>query len=194
MIIGITGKIGSGKTTLAQYLVEQHDYKEYSFANPLKEIAIILGFSHEQVYGTQENKLEIHPYWNISAREFLQKAGTELFRQQLPCLIPSMQNIWINLFKMNYNNNQELYVISDVRFLDEVKAIVDLGGIIIRTKRTNPVISTRGNEIRHVSELEMDLIRPDYVIDNDQLSKDESKKAIDHILKVEYEKRGKLKV
>ena len=57
MIIGITGKIGSGKSTLAQILEEKFGYTEYSMATPLKEIGRIFGFTEEQLYGTQEQKL-----------------------------------------------------------------------------------------------------------------------------------------
>lgn len=60
MIIGITGKIGSGKSTLSSYLTENHNYEEYSMAKPLKEIGKIFGFNDQQLYGTQEQKLEIH--------------------------------------------------------------------------------------------------------------------------------------
>jgi len=72
MIIGISGFIGSGKTTAANYLV-QKGFKEYSMAGPLKKIAEIFHFELHQLYGTQEQKLELNKYWNISGREFLQK-------------------------------------------------------------------------------------------------------------------------
>ena len=39
-IIGITGKGRSGKTTVAEYLQKVYDYKETSFAVPLKEACI----------------------------------------------------------------------------------------------------------------------------------------------------------
>lgn len=186
MLIGITGKIGSGKSTLAQYLVDQHGYEEYSFADPLKQIAMVLGFTEQQVYGTQENKLEIHPYWGISGREFLQKAGTELFRQELPRLIPSMKNIWIELFRLRYEENPKLYVVSDVRFLDEAKIIKELGGIVIRTKRTNLAVSDSKTELKHSSETEMERINVDYTIDNDFYTIQDAQTCICNILDYEY--------
>ena len=37
MIIGICGLIGSGKDTIADYLVEQHNFQKMSFADKLKD-------------------------------------------------------------------------------------------------------------------------------------------------------------
>lgn len=166
-IIGITGKIGSGKTTIANYLVDKYDYTEYGMADPLKGIGKLFGFSDRQLYGTQEEKLEIHPYWNVSARHFLQKVGTDLFREHLHEVLPEMKmegTIWVEIFKMENNRFPKQYVISDIRFLDEAKAIKDMGGIIIRTVRGD---TSGGNTYtKHRSEMEMDKIDADYTIDN----------------------------
>lgn len=169
-LIGITGKIGAGKSTLATIL-QKYGYTEYSFATPLKQIAEIFGFSKESLYGSQEDKLKIHEKWGISARYFLQKLGTDIFRISLKDKIPEMKidnSIWIELFKLKYNPSIKT-VISDVRFLDEAKAIKELGGIIIKIERTNNRYdkSSETNSNTHVSEIEMEQIRPDIIIQND---------------------------
>jgi dephospho-CoA kinase len=142
MIIGITGKIGSGKSTLAEYLTDSYGYIEYSFATPLKQIGEIFGFSQMELYGTQEQKLEVNKLWGVSAREFLQKVGTELFRESLPKVLPDLKirrGIWSDIFRNVYEKKPELYVVSDVRFLDEYQTIKDLGGIVIRITRDDTV-------------------------------------------------------
>lgn len=177
MLIGITGKIGSGKSTLATFLQEKYGYTEDSMANPLKKIGSIFRFTDRQLYGTQEEKLEVHPYWKISSRTFLQKVGTQIFRDILPTVIPEMHienTVWIDLFKMRYSEGPKTVVISDVRFLDEEKAIRELGGIIIRTIRTNKVSSPSQEEHRHVSETEMEQIKADITVDNDAMNIEES--------------------
>lgn len=184
MIIGITGKIGSGKSTTAEILVK-NGYTEYSMSSPLKEIGKVFGFTHEQLYGSQEQKLQIHPHWGCSARTFLQKAGTELFRETMPKVIPEMKiehTIWIDLFKLKYQRDPKSYVISDVRFLDEANVIKELGGIIIRTVRDNKISSDNKIEHVHRSELEMESIIPDYIIDNNILSKEDLYTALAKII------------
>jgi dephospho-CoA kinase len=165
MLIGITGKIGSGKSTAASYLQKQHDLMEYSMAGPLKKIGAAFGFTQEQLYGTQEQKLQIHPYWGISSREFLQKVGTELFREQLPKVLPNMKikrTIWCEIFRLDCQTHDYGVVVSDVRFLDEVDTIHEMGGTVIRIVRPGLDESST-----HRSELEMDSIKADYTIVND---------------------------
>jgi dephospho-CoA kinase len=166
MIIGITGRIGSGKTTAAEYLIK-NGFKEYSMAGPLKEIGRIFHFEQHQLYGTQEQKLEINEHWGISSRHFLQKFGTDICRNALPKTIPDMKigdTIWVRLFEIEQAKNPTTnYVVSDVRFLDEAACIKRMGGKVIRVVRNT---ETQGDEHKHVSELEMERIEPDHTIDN----------------------------
>lgn len=172
-VIGITGRIGSGKTTLASKFVSGHGYTECAVADPIKEIAKVFGFSHNDVYGTQEQKLKVHSKWGISGREFCQKFGTEVGRNAIPSLIPGMnieRTVWVDITKERVRNNNDKWVLPDVRFKDEEELIKELGGIIIRTvKKTDSKY-----ESGHASELEIDSIQPDLIIDNDALTKEEA--------------------
>lgn len=172
LIIGITGGIGQGKSTLASHLLEKK-FTEYAMAIPIKEMAKAWGFKHEEVYGTQEEKLQINDYWGISGREFMQKMGTEIGREILPKVIPGMNlgksgNIWIRLFDIHIANlsKKKKYpkvVISDVRFLDEAIAIKEQNGFIIQVYRDTHVDETTAS---HSSETSMSDIEADYVINN----------------------------
>lgn len=176
MIIGITGKIGSGKSTLTKYITENYNFEEYSFAGPLKKIGKIFGFKHKELYGSQAQKLGINKFWEISARKFLQIVGTELFRNNLQKLIPEMNttgSVWIDLFLLELDKNPKNYVISDVRFLNEEKALRKLGAIIIKTQRNR---NEKNQTSNHSSETEMDKIVPDFLIDNNKTRKSMFKK------------------
>lgn len=165
MLIGISGNIGSGKTTLANELISKYGFREYSFAEPIKRIGLILGFEYYQLYGTQIQKKEINSFWGISGREFMQKFGTEVCRDVLPEIIPNMKferSMWIKLAKKFVEENGGDVVISDIRFPDEAKFVKDMGGIIIKIIR-NPEQKTQNN---HQSENQIINIEQDVIIDN----------------------------
>jgi len=131
MIIGFAGKKGSGKDTLANYLIEKYNFKRVAFGDPVKEVCrILFGFNDEQLYG---NKKEEMDKIGIKPREAFQKIGTEFGRNMIHQLFPNINiklgELWIDVFKRN--NKKENIVLSDVRFQNEADAIKELGGIII---------------------------------------------------------------
>lgn len=172
ILIGITGEIGCGKSTAVNYLKSKYGFTEYMFAKPLKDIAVTLGFEEHQVYGTQEQKLEVNNFWGISGREFLQKFGSEVCRDYVPKILPNMKfndcTMWVRLFEKYYSESKsERVAVSDVRFEDESKKIKELGGIIIRINRPKKQVSQNTEHLVHKSELQADKIVPDITIEND---------------------------
>lgn len=180
MHIGITGEIGSGKTTLMEHLVKNHGYVEYTMANCLKMFGEIIGFSKEEMWGTQEQKLAKNKFWGVSGREFLQVVGTDLFRNILPQFLPQMKNIWARRFELECRRNPGVkYVIGDIRFLDEADALRRAGGVIIRVVRD---VDRSGEEHKHESELELKKIREDFKVDNTLFSVEQARVLVDLFL------------
>ena len=169
-LIAITGLIGSGKDTAAAVFLK-NGFMRRSFAGPLKEIGMLFGFTNSQIYGTQEDKLEINKECGVSGRHFLQKFGTEIGRDYLPKAIPDMkmndQTIWIRLMDIYCKQHPEQnIVITDLRFHDEAKMVKTRGGIIIKIDRPRPDKDT-GEHTLHASERDIPDIEADYTVVND---------------------------
>ena len=83
MIIGITGKAGSGKDTVADYLVKNHDFIKLSFAGILKQgMQILFNLSDDQLHHPLV-KEKIDPRWGKSPRELMQWLGTDILRKNI---------------------------------------------------------------------------------------------------------------
>lgn len=142
MLIGITGKKGSGKTTLAQYLCSK-GYVEKTFAEPLKDICILLGAPRSSVYGSLREKERVVPELGVSGRCMMQRVGTDLFRNYFSQVMPEYlmegsSTIWVRLMDLWLQRNlknRELIVVSDVRFADEAALIEKYGGVLFCIER-----------------------------------------------------------
>lgn len=158
VLVGFMGTKGSGKSAASSYLVNKYNYVEKSFAEPLKKACQELFLlNDDQVFGTQLQKETPDPRWdNCTPRQILQYVGTDLLRDQLNKLVPSLdKNIFIYRFKLWYDaeiqaNKNLCVVISDVRFQNEIEIIRSMGGIVIKLDRPGAQ-----PEDTHQSEIEM---------------------------------------
>jgi len=173
-IIGLCGYKRSGKDTAGSLLLE-NGYTKYSFAGPLKKACQeIFMFDDEQTEGNK--KEDYDDRWNINPRKVFQRFGTEIFRDNLDMFFPEMKNIkntfWIYRFKLWYKKEKEKnpnikIVVTDVRFENEANIIKELGGLIIKVNRNN-----NNNNDNHISELSINKIKHDILIDNDSTIED----------------------
>jgi hypothetical protein len=140
MIVGFVGFIGSGKDTAADYLVNFHGYRRDSFANTLKDaVACVFGWDRVLLEGrtkeAREWREQPDTWWsdrlgrNITPRLMLQLWGTEVCRNGFH------DDIWIASLENKMRKTGDNIVISDVRFPNEIKAIHNAGGIVVRIKR-----------------------------------------------------------
>lgn len=137
MLIGFSGKKGSGKSYFADYLVNNKLFIKLSFASPLKEITkILFNLSDEDVKDPIKKEL-INPKFNASPRELMQWLGTDIMREEFNKKFNYSGSIWIDSVKDKVktllDNNKDV-VIDDVRFQNEVDMIHSLGGIIINLR------------------------------------------------------------
>ena len=141
MIIGICGFIGSGKDTIADYLVNLHRFRRESFANTLKDaVSQVFGWDRTLLEGrtkqAREWREQVDPWWaqrldipHLTPRWILQQWGTEVCRKNFH------DDIWIASLENKLRNSKDDVVISDCRFPNEIKSIRAAGGIVVRVIR-----------------------------------------------------------
>ena len=178
-IIGFIGDIGSGKTTAANYLEQKYKFTHYAFATPLKKIGEIFGFTKNQLYGTQEEKLEINKYHGISGREFMEKFGTDIGRIAIAKIIPTMSQIWVRLFEIFAEENKTDIVVGDVRFPNEADAIERFGGILIKIVRPDQDTKKLRKDSKSESA-KTEITTHATIVNNGQL--DDFYKCIEHVV------------
>ena len=149
--------------------------RAYNFADSLKEICVMLfNIPPECVYGTdeQKNQIQNHLLWEnmpgsnrtgpMSSRDFMQFFGTDIMRK-------IYEPIWLeNCFRRIEEDEPEIAVLGDCRFVNEITAVQNKGGKVIRLTRSL-------YNSTHQSEIDADNYdKFDAVIDNHDLSIKES--------------------
>ena len=141
MIIGICGFIGSGKDTVADYLVNFHEFRRESFASTLKDaVSAVFGWDRTLLEGrtkeAREWREQVDPWWaerldmpTLTPRWVLQYWGTEVCRKAFH------DDIWIASLENKLRNSKDHVVISDCRFPNEISSIRNAGGKIIWVQR-----------------------------------------------------------
>jgi len=140
MIIGVCGLIGSGKDTIADYLVNIHEFRRDSFAATLKDaVAAVFGWDRDMLEGrtrsSREWREQRDAWWSarlgqdITPRWILQWWGTEVCRRGFH------DDIWIASLENKLRASRDDVVISDCRFPNEIAAIRAQGGHVIRVVR-----------------------------------------------------------
>ena len=139
MIVGLVGQIGAGKGTVADLFVDRHDFFKESFANSVKDAcAAVFGWDRAMLEGdTLESRAwreQSDAWWSeklgreFSPRLALQLMGTEAGRDVFH------PDLWVHTV-MRRCEPENNYVIADVRFPNEINAIVNSGGKVVRVRR-----------------------------------------------------------
>ena len=164
MIIGIAGFQGSGKDTIADYLQNIYGFKRDSFAATLKDaVAAVFGWDRELLEGrTTESRAwreQVDPWWadrlnmpDLTPRLVLQKWGTEVARKSWH------DDTWIASLENKLARAHNDIVITDVRFPNEIQAVRNAGGVVIRVVRGpepdwyNVAVDTNQGTFNHMAQ------------------------------------------
>jgi hypothetical protein len=136
MIIGLSGWARTGKDTVANYLVEKHDFVKLSFADPMRKALIALDpiITVSGVYTPLSQAVRLIGWEELKTlspdiRPLMQRLGTEVGRNIFG------QNIWVDLAMQEADNHKNV-VFADCRFQNEAQAIKDANGSVWRIMRS----------------------------------------------------------
>ena len=140
-LIGLHGLKESGKSTFASLLISLCNKRVHvlNFAKPMKEMLVNYFYlTEDQCCGEEKNteiiwqKQKGLPY---TAREFMQFFATDICRDQID------KQIWIKLLLLNnkklLSDTDNLIVIDDVRFENEVEFLKSKGACLIKLDRSD---------------------------------------------------------
>lgn len=200
MIIGLAGYKGSGKSTVAQYLEREHGFKRVNFKDSLvqemkdrlpdslREMVQVLSSRYRQITeGILPQDNETH----VITDEEMDKMVDNLFTVKPPPMRALMQNYGTEIRRRDDNNywvNQWIdritgidgnIVTDDVRFENELSAIKNTGGVLIRIIRDD--ISSGGT---HISETEQEKFIADFTIAAGEGNLDDVYRQVESILTI----------
>lgn len=121
--------------------------KIIDFNIAVRKCYYIIDFDNFVAYGIPLNTTRVC----VKVRHLMQAIGTNLFRNNLS------QNIWVDnvmFYANNCINRNGLCFIPDVRFQNEVDAILNKGGVVYRINRFEPKDNETAHESERINELE----------------------------------------
>lgn len=143
-IIGLTGKLGSGKDTVFERIraTQGLGYIRVSFADPLKDsVCALFGIDRDDMERLKrEDDNRSITVWadddypiEMNMRTLLQRYGTESHRDIFG------DNFWVDVamkqideYSQKMDAGNKTFVFTDVRFPNEAEAIIERGGEIWR--------------------------------------------------------------
>lgn len=174
-IIAIHGLIGHGKDTLGRVLAHQVKGKKYkaSFALKVKQnvqniTGVEMEIQNEHHYDapvwdySREQKQTPLKDYNMTLGEMLQIYATEAVRDNIH------EDVWANACLNGIpEDSEDTYIITDLRFENEVKALRERDAILIKIIRPYSDLE-KGRDHNHISERGLDSELFDYVLMNDK--------------------------
>lgn len=169
-IIAFTGKKQVGKSTAAGYMNYRHKFERINFKDALvKEIKERFPNLLEEILRVERMRACSPVQYTESIdglffckpplmRTLMQCYGTDVRRKDDP-------TYWIRQWEKAVNEcDKEFIVVDDVRFINEANMVRSFGGRVYRIERDTILLGQKLDT--HQSELEMDNIKVDGVIEN----------------------------
>lgn len=180
-LIGIAGRAGHGKDTIGNMLVD-YGYQRVAFADKVREAALaidpIIQYELDHVHAS--NRLSYIVQWAGwdkakmlgDVRQLLQRIGTEMGRNMLA------PNVWIDALRPTLDRRKK-YVITDVRFENEIEFITSNGGVVWFVQR--PQLDSE--PVEHASEMLAPSLCDEIIMNDGTL--DELRAKVDTLIRAE---------
>ena len=193
MVIGLSGKIRSGKSRVAKIFKEvlEEDGKTCevkSFASPIYEIV-------SKLYRTSIKEIQREKRDNVPIYIFSRKSNSGMLLSNYREILQTIgttardygdEDVWINSLFGCENEKimgeftwaTDYWIIDDVRFPNEAQRILDCNGKLIRINRPD------ADDNKHIIENSLnDWDKWDLVIENNQISKKKRNMELTKIVK-----------
>lgn len=177
LLVGVSGKMGTGKDTLAIYMRNFiiHLWGKYTYLNKVNILCFADSLKRSLAFswGIDSDDLYNQAFKNTdSPLEITWGRLMQLYGQKMREIDP---NYWIHVFNKYINDTdpvegKEIIIIPDVRFKNEASYVKNAGGILVRINgpsRIEGATKKGGRSPDHSSETELDNYNGfDYVFDN----------------------------
>ena len=153
VIIGISGFVGSGKTTVSDWFLQNHGFKRASFADPIRAMVMALGIPEETLRDPVKKEQPHDLLMGRSPRFAMETLGGLWGRETMH------PQFWVGHFGLKALK-MKFVIVDDVRYPNEVEAIHELGGKVFK-------LIVPGREPRVASDHAVETVVPDFALDND---------------------------
>lgn len=162
MIIGLSGYAQTGKDTIADHLIKNYGFTRVAFADPIREalyklnpkIRLSESSGVALAHAVDSMGWDTVKVLSSDVRELLQRMGTEVGREIFG------ENFWVDQ-AMKKALQYDKAVITDIRYPNELKAVLEASGQVWRVVKDDVQAVNR-----HPSETSLDDYDFEYIIFN----------------------------
>lgn len=189
-LLAVSGSANCGKDTASDYIVNRYNFVKIAFADRIKRILMdVYDLDYNNLWGPSNNRSVYDVRYKIpDSEEYLTaRTGSQAFGDcgrslyidtWVDCTFRDIKKLengyfydyedYKGVFKNYLNPGRKNVIISDCRYINEMNKVKEMGGKVIRIKKT--VVPLKGKSGKHSSEMSQVQIMDnyfDYIIYND---------------------------